>query len=260
MKTLIALSLLFSAPALAEIEMSPNPPKYFGNERSERVREARLDPRQVLYGGPGCPDGTVTVTMAPDNMSFSVFFDRFSSQVAPSDDNVERKNCKIIIPFEIPAGMQLGITRADYRGFADIPQKSRAVLKSTYDFQGLRENGRPSGEFSQPVDLKYDFVGPTQQNYTISTGVINDKQYSPCGGFMRMTMNTVVALHNRNKNQTAMFTLDTIDAAGEMIYYMNWQKCSSGVQPPPGPPQPPAPPGPGGPPRPPPGPGRPPRR
>lgn len=259
MKTLIALCLLLPASAFAEVEMSPHPPRHRGNERSERVREAHMDPRQITYSGSACPEGTVTVTMAPDNLSFSVFFDRFSSEVAPGQNGVDRKNCRIMVPLEIPEGMQLGITRTDYRGFAELPARARGQLRSSTAFHGLRPDGRPSGEFSQPVDLRYEFVGPVSQEYAVTSGVLTAQQYSPCGGFMRLMMDTNMMLHNQSRDQTATVTLDTIDAAGELIYYVNWQKCSVGGRPGPGDPQPPGPPRP---PRPGPGPGgpRPPRR
>jgi hypothetical protein len=254
MKIIFLLSLLCSFPAFAEIDMSPNPPQHRGNERSERVREAQMDPRQITYGGSGCPAGTVTVTMAPDNLSFSVFFDRFAMEVAPGQNGVDRKNCRILVPLQIPEGMQLGITRTDYRGFAELPARSRGELRSSTAFHGLMPDGRPSGQFSQPVDLRYNFVGPVAQEYAVSSGVLNARQYSPCGGFMRLMMDTNMMLHNQSRDQTAIVTLDTIDSAGELVYYVNWQRCSVGGRPGPGNP----PPG-GPPPRPVPGP-RPPRR
>jgi hypothetical protein len=127
-----------------------------GNEDSERPRRApRLGRPEQERGGAeregarnGCPDGTVQIAMAPDNMSFSVIFDKFLAETkASANQRMARVACHVRVPFEVPDNQRITITNLDYRGFVAIPQGSVAALRAGYAFDWKpKGRGRNSRE------------------------------------------------------------------------------------------------------------------
>lgn len=134
-----------------------------GNEDSERPkgpvranrpvkdRKRDNDDNQRERAKDGCPEGTMSVTFSPDNLTFSVLFDQFIAKVPAGSNgggngrgrggqgggnNGDVIRCNIIVPFEIPNGQRMTITRIDYRGFVSLPAGAVGVLRSTYAFVG----------------------------------------------------------------------------------------------------------------------------
>src|SRR5690349_15433855 len=80
-----------------------------GNEHSGHV--SSLPMGQPSYGGAGCPAGTMQIVFAPDFLSFTVLFDQFVVQTDGSVGKPSVMECDALIPFQIPAGMRMQITR-----------------------------------------------------------------------------------------------------------------------------------------------------
>jgi hypothetical protein len=191
-----------------------------GNERSERP--GRVDRGQLNYGGNGCPNGTMQVAFAPDNLSFTILFDNFVADTQARDQGA--MSCEANLPITIPAGQQMEITRVDYRGFVNVPQGARAFLQSTFNFAG--------GEHDR-VNLRYAFNGPLQEEYEVSSGAMNEghdvpkTEVSPCGGQAQLHFLNAVRVQ-APKGQEAQLTVDSIDGHGNAVYYVNWKSCRPG--------------------------------
>lgn len=217
-------------------------PRFRGNERSERVHRVALG--RMNFAGNGCPEGTMRVVFAPDNLSFSILFDQFVAQLGQGENGRDVMACNAIIPIELPENMQMEITRVDFRGFVSLPQGSVANLISMFNFSG------PGGDRDR-MNMRFQFSGPVQDNYEISTDAINargslqDTEISPCGGTVNLRVSNQLRLRARRSSEAAQVTIDSIDGAGNAIYHVNWRSCPRAVGP-----------GPGGPRRPAPGPGR----
>jgi hypothetical protein len=202
-------------------ENSTRPPSIprLGGIRRDEERERRdnvSDPATT-----GCPNGSFNVTFAPDGLSFSVLFDNFvASTAATSAANNKNTTlrCHLVIPMEIPMGMKMLITRIDYRGFASLPQNSTGVLRSTFAF-------KKSGE-AHNVNLNYQFAGPTNENFVISSDVLSDQQaVSNCGGLNNLRVSNVLRIKNK-KPADAMLTLDSLDGAAEqLVYFVSYSPC-----------------------------------
>jgi hypothetical protein len=60
------------------------------------------------YGGTGCPDGTVSVTLSPDQKSLSLLFDQYQVEVGgDTGKSFDRKSCNIAIPVHVPQGLSV---------------------------------------------------------------------------------------------------------------------------------------------------------
>ena len=197
-----------------------------GNERSERP--GRVGVGEVRYRGNGCPDGTMRIVMAPDNLSFSVLFDKFVAETAPGVRPArDIMTCDATVGFEVPAGMQMAITRVDYRGFAGIPEGGRGALVSTLNFLDRNQRDRDR------MHLRYQFFGPVMENYEISTGSENGEnsassERSACGGIARLRIKNELRLQARRATENASVTLDSIDGAQNAVYFVSWHRCDEG--------------------------------
>lgn len=195
-----------------------------GNERSERV--SRIGVGNASFAGNGCPAGTMSVIFAPDNLSFSILFDQFVAEVGnTSRQKKDVMACNAVIPMEIPEGMQMEITRVDYRGFVAIPQGGRAVLHSIFNF-----TERGSGADRDKINLRYRFDGPLTENYEISTAAVEggrnaQTEASPCGGRTNLRIRNNLQVRAGARGENAQVTLDSIDGSGHAIYYVSWKRC-----------------------------------
>lgn len=232
--TLLAIvSLLFSVAALADRdkEFKRDRPNRKGNERSERVSDLQV--ADAMGQGNGCPEGTMRVAFAPDNLSFSILFDKFVAEVAADGNRVRNKDrmaCTVIVPMLIPEGMQMSVTRIDYRGFAALSEGSRAMLQSRISFFERDRARWGDGRAKDATQLKYAFQGPTAEDYLISSGAVEEGDSSPvaytspCGGAVRLRIDNSLTVVSR-RGQDATLTLDSIDGSSNAVYFVNWQKC-----------------------------------
>jgi hypothetical protein len=239
-KTSIALTLallfaiLFCTAELALARDSERPFRrerggFRGNERSERV--GRIGLGKLSYRGNGCPEGTMNFAMAPDNLSFSLLFDSFTAEVgADARKKRDMISCQIVIPFDIPEGMQMEITRVDFRGFVSIPEGGRGALHSIFNFHERGRNHMDRGGNRDRLNIRYQFSGPVTENYEISTGVINargapETEVSPCGGRAFLSVANQLRVNSGRRGETAMATIDSIDGSSNAVYHVSWKKC-----------------------------------
>lgn len=193
-----------------------------GNENSNRVTQVGVG--ALTHGGNGCPQGTMRVAFAPDNLSFSVLFDQFVAEVSGGAARArDTMSCDIRIPLIIPAGQQMEITRVDFRGYAGLPANSRAMLNSVFNFRGVGDRDR--------MVMRYAFNGPMNEDYEISSDVLLQNgrpvgtEVSPCGGRSILVIRNTVRVVSASPQESAMVTIDSIDSSSKSVYYVNWRSC-----------------------------------
>src|ERR1700755_1535250 len=79
------------------------------------------------YGGTGCPAGSASVSLSPDQLSISMLFDSYVVEAGPNAA-FDRKNCNIAVPVHVPSGYSVSVFAIDYRGFTGLPSGGRANL------------------------------------------------------------------------------------------------------------------------------------
>lgn len=236
---ILLLTLSFVIPAAADRnrDFRKGRPRGWGNERSERVRQVATG--QPSYGGNGCPQGSMNVLFSADYLSFTILFDQFVAELtADTKQRRDVMSCDAIIPLEIPEGMQMEITRVDFRGFLGLPQGTRANLHSVFNFVQRDRNRRFGGDGDR-MNLRYQFEGPVMDNYEISSDVLSDGRsantgVSPCGGPVRLRILNQMKLVSAARGQSATATIDSIDGSSNAIYYVNWKACTPSPGPGPG--------------------------
>lgn len=219
----IFMALDFANAADRERSMRRGHGQRRGNEASEAVSQVTVG--NPSYGGNGCPQGTMRVAFAPDNLSFSLLFDQFVAEV--SDPTLAAKDimaCEALIPIQIPNGQQMRITRVDLRGFAALPERAKGMLHSVFNFRGRGGDGNR-------LNLRYNFEGPLMDNYELSSDALapGDSETSPCGGNFQLRIANQLRVRTPKKGERASITLDSIDGAAEAIYFVSWHSCNSSL-------------------------------
>ncbi len=230
---ILLLSVILCSDAFArerDFDFRRERPRWRGNEHSERVHRVGLG--RLTFAGRGCPDGSMRVVMAPDNLSFSILFDHFVAQVGAGIYGADQMACDAVIPIELPENRRMEITRVDFRGFISLPMGSFASLVSMFNFQG------PGGDRDR-MNMRFRFSGPVMDNYEISTDTMRmdqDSEISPCGGTVNLRVrNTLRIMSRMGGAEAAQVTIDSIDGSGNAIYYVNWRACDQNVDRPRGP-------------------------
>jgi len=107
------------------------------------------------YGGTGCPDGSASVTLSPDEKSLSIIFDEYYVEAGGSTNkSFERKSCNIAIPVHVPQGLSVSILKIDYRGYNNIPSGAKTTFNVEYFFAGAK-GPTFSKSFNGPLDDDY---------------------------------------------------------------------------------------------------------
>ncbi len=167
------------------------------------------------YGGTGCPVGSASVALSPDESALSILFDQY---VVEAGDNVSfaRKNCNIAIPIHVPQGYSYSIIGIDYRGFVGLPRNARATLNVNYFLAG---GGRG-------VNASKTFRGPVSEDYVKTDNLgLEAVVWTPCGGDTTLRANTTLLVNSNSFREQAMATVDSIDMQAGLIYHLQWKRC-----------------------------------
>ena len=69
---------------------------------------------EPAYGGTGCPSGSVSAALSPDNTSLSLLFDQYVVEAGQSvGRSFDRKSCNIAIPVHVPQGYSVSVMSID---------------------------------------------------------------------------------------------------------------------------------------------------
>ncbi|MGZ3743788.1 MAG: DUF4360 domain-containing protein [Pseudobdellovibrionaceae bacterium] len=180
--------------------------------------EAQLTLGQPAYGGTGCPGGSASVTLSPDQTALSILFDSFLAEAGSTTGRtVDRKSCNISIPVQVPNGYSVAIFQVDYRGFNLIPAAGAYTrLDTEYFWAGSR--GPRFARF---------FSGPTTSNYTQSDGLVAQTLvWTPCGASVNLRVNSSIMAQTNNHQDQTMITVDSADLTSGLIYHLQFRRCT----------------------------------
>lgn len=171
---------------------------------------------QPQYGGTGCPAGTASVALSPDQSSLSILFDQYVVE-AGGATVIGRKNCNIAIPVRVPQGYSFSVIAIDYRGFTALPRGGRAQLNVDYFLAGGGAGVRTSKTFFGPVAsdyLKSDSLG------------LQAIVWTPCGADTNLRANTTMMVQTNAAREQAFATVDSADISSGLIYHLQWRRCN----------------------------------
>lgn len=174
---------------------------------------------RASYGGNGCPAGSASVSVSPDQRAVSILFDEYIVEAGKaSRKTIDRKSCNISIPVHVPNGYSVSIIQVDYRGFVHVPRNAQAQFNVEYFFAGSRgpritEN---FGERNRRVSRDYLITDRLAAHAYV---------WSPCGASTNLRINSsMMARTNPNRADT-LATVDSVDVSSGLIYHLEWRRC-----------------------------------
>lgn len=183
---------------------------------------ANADDLQVgtpAYGGSGCPAGSASVTLSPDQKSLSILFDSYQMEAGGvTGKRVDRKSCNIAIPVHVPQGWSVSVFQVDYRGFNSLPQGATSQFNVEYFFAG-----------GQGPRYARRFMGSLNQDFLISNSLeATALVWSPCGADVNLRTNSSMMVMTNSRNEQALSSVDSVDLNAGIIYQFQWRRCGAG--------------------------------
>jgi hypothetical protein len=168
------------------------------------------------YGGTGCPQGSVSATLSPDQSTLSILFDSYMVEAGnTTGKKIDYKTCNVRVPMTIPGGWSVSLIQADYRGFNYLPSGSRAIFSTEYFFAG-----------AQGPHLDKTFSGPLNDMYLIEHNLIATALvWSGCGAKTNLSINSSMRVIANSKMDQALSTVDSADLDAGLLYHIKWAKC-----------------------------------
>ncbi len=155
-------------------------------------------------------------SIASDKQAFTLSFGSYIAEMGPGIPlRDSRKNCQITLTLTVPSGWQFSVGTFDYRGFADLPRKTKAVAITQYYFQGQ------SGTWGVSHTINGPFWDPFQ-----FTDKIPLLSWSPCGEQRALNVNTSIAVRNSGaRSRAAWAGTDSVDGYLTQKWGISWRRC-----------------------------------
>jgi hypothetical protein len=167
------------------------------------------------YGGTGCPDGTASVTLSPDEKSLSIIFDEYYVEAGgETNKSLARKSCNIAIPVHVPQGLSVSVLNIDYRGYNSLPSGAKSTFAVEYFFAGV-EGPKFSKTFNGALDKDYLIKNKLKASALV---------WSKCGADVNLRTNSSIRVQTK-QNKEALATVDSQDVSAAIVYQLQWKKC-----------------------------------
>jgi hypothetical protein len=169
------------------------------------------------YGGTGCPNGTASVSLSPDETELSILFDQYSTEAGGvTGKMIDRKSCNISVPVAVPQGYSVAIFQVDYRGFIAVPAGGLSDFTAEYFWAG-----------SRGPTVRRTFYGPQNQNFTLGDKLIaSTLVWSACGDSVNLRVNTSLRTQTNRNYEQAIGMVDSADISSGVVYHLQWRRCN----------------------------------
>lgn len=169
------------------------------------------------YGGNGCPQGTASTILSPDQKSLSVLFDDYYVEAGGGSRSrrIARKSCNIAIPVHVPQGWSVSIIDIDYRGYNSLPRGAKSTFNVEYFFAGRRG-----------PKIRENFYGSLDDEFMVTDKLgVGALVWSACGADVNLRVNTSMMVRTNARKQEALATVDSADFKAGLVYHLKWKRC-----------------------------------
>lgn len=183
--------------------------------------EGKVFIQDIVYGGTGCPHGTVGTSIAPSGLNFGLSFDQYIAGLGDGYNRADkRKHCELRVNLHVPNGYSYAIADIIYRGYAELDYGITGTLQSKYHFQGeLLEAG-----FSKTVRGQVDEDFVYEDTLDLESFV-----WSECGASAPVVLNTQIRLRNTpaaGPSAGGTIGVDSVEGKLTQEYGLVWRKCN----------------------------------
>ncbi|MCI5227591.1 MAG: DUF4360 domain-containing protein [Candidatus Electrothrix sp. AX2] len=160
----------------------------------------------IDFAGTGCPADSLTATV--NGTTLSIFFEDYFVE-----SELKRISCDFAVPVHVPAGWQVSLITADWRGEAI----GEAELHREYFFAGQTDGINILTSFNDDYYMKHD------KNY-VERDSLEPSVYTACQSEDR---DVVLRINSsiRTINDTSSIHMDTIDMDNKVVFKLNSRTC-----------------------------------
>ncbi|RYO94677.1 hypothetical protein DL766_007971 [Monosporascus sp. MC13-8B] len=193
-------------------------------EHDDKPDEKLIKIISASASGNGCPQGTVTTSLAPDGTeSRTPLLEPLdATYIGPGTTPADwTKNCQLHLNLQYPGGFQFAVVESTYHGYAQLDAGVTGTFLSTYYFSqdaGSTTTTRTSIQGGGPWALGQVY---TKQDKVPTAAVI----WSPCGATGILNVNNRIALTSRNSSAYGQISDDDATVAFTQQVHVDWQPC-----------------------------------
>lgn len=169
------------------------------------------------YGGTGCPAGSASAVLSPNEDTVSILFDNYVAEAGgQTGRRFDRKSCAIGIPVQVPQGFSVAVFAVDYRGANIVPSGGMNRFNAEYFWAGVRG-----------PTISRTFSGPTNQDFTLTDNLVaTTLVWAPCGQSVTLRINSSMMAQTNRYNEQAMGIVDSADVSSGLVYHIQWRRCN----------------------------------
>lgn len=172
---------------------------------------------KVTPNGSGCPAGTANASIL-GNGQFQVTYDSFNVDLAAGANSATKeKFCQLLLELTVPAGKQIAINSATYRGFMSIGAGVTAKLRTLYYFT---QPG--STVVEDPMEVFTLASSATERDWA-RTATPQARAWSRCGGSFFFNAKGRLTLGSTGNHASAYIAMDTTNST---VYTYDMRACS----------------------------------
>jgi hypothetical protein len=168
--------------------------------------------------GSGCPAGTASVAMQPDNTGFRITYSDFIARAGGAASATDfRKNCQVNLLVYIPQGFTFAVARADYWGRLRLAAGATALERSNYYYQGSSDNDYVDHPLAGPVSGTWHTVDVTDDAELV---------YAACGAARSLNINTELRVDAGTAAATTSYiSLRASEGDVYTLVQFHWKQC-----------------------------------
>jgi len=177
--------------------------------------------------GKDCDTTNVSSSISPDKKDVSVLFDQMileaqANENASSKFTIKRKSCNVAVTILLPPYLQVRVKGADFRGFASMSDKNKAVHKVVVPFLASKGYGYSYQLVRAPFSSSFNYT-----NQLLG----NAKDFSPCGQRIvkLIISNQISLLHNQDSGEDSIFSIDSMDFSLKQSKHVQYKVCSKAL-------------------------------
>ena len=229
---------------------------FFSTHSSQANEGFQFDRSQISLRGSGCPQGTYSTTFTDDLSTMTILFDQFSAEVPQFDGNnenddtvdeegeakeskknkfLQRRVCTIRLAALVPPGKKLTSLQidADYRGSVILEPGTVARYRSVMVSRGgiIKKNKKKRRTVveqrkwvAKKKEVEDDFVVDISKTIKIPSKCAKKKERR-ANLVLKNVITAKVKKKARNKERSALISLDSADVVGKMKFKFNLKTC-----------------------------------
>lgn len=190
-----------------------------------QIAPGDIEITSLEISGPGCPQGSVHPSLAPDGSALTILYDNFVGEISPAD-HFARVICDLRLRLKKPRAMTFAFASADFRGFVNLEPGARAIqrvrLGGGFDEDGKREVNLSQQTWIGPLTEPFYFSAVQPEEGVLTVGCKVQRPQTMIRLRVAITLRS-----KKTASATGQIAIDSFDGGMTQRYHLQWSKCGS---------------------------------